>query len=115
MDKLTDEALVYVADYFHALAAPARLQILHALRLEELSVGALAKLCGCSSANVSRHLAVLVTQGLVARTARGTSAYYRIGDPSVRDLCELVCKNIARNLDQAASAARTLNKQGEQS
>lgn len=113
MGKLSDEALAYVADYFHALAAPARLQILNALQLEELSVGALARLCACSSANISRHLSVLVAHGLVARTARGTSVYYRIGDPSVRDLCELVCGNIARNLEQAASAARTLNKQGE--
>lgn len=102
MSRLPEEALEYVADYFRALSAPARLQILGALQEQELSVGALASLCACSSANVSRHLAILVAHGLVARTARGTSAWYRIADPSVHDLCQLVCGNIARHLEHHA-------------
>jgi hypothetical protein len=41
-------------------------------------------------------------QGLVARESRGTSVYYRIADPSVYQLCDLVCGSLARRLDRAA-------------
>ncbi|MBU6436734.1 MAG: winged helix-turn-helix domain-containing protein, partial [Betaproteobacteria bacterium] len=83
MDGLPDEALQHVAAYFQALSEPTRLQILNLLRTGERNVGELAQLCGYTSANISRHLAMLTQQGLVQRESRGTSVYYRIADASV--------------------------------
>ena len=103
MEGLPDEALAEVAAYFQALSEPTRLQILNLLRQNERSVGELAQLCGYSSANISRHLALLTQHGLVTRESRGNSAFFRIADPSVYALCDLVCGNIARQLEQAAS------------
>ena len=102
MEGLPDEALKQVAAYFQALSEPTRLQILNLLREKERNVGELAQLCGYTSANVSRHLTLLTQHGLVARESRGNSAYYRIADPAVYQLCDLVCGNIARQLDRAA-------------
>ncbi|AGU53060.1 transcriptional regulator, ArsR family [Variovorax paradoxus B4] len=102
MEGLSDDALVQVAAYFQALAEPTRLQILNFLRQQERNVGELAQLCGYSSANISRHLALLTQHGLVSRQARGNSAYYRIADPAVYELCDLVCGNIARQLERTA-------------
>lgn len=107
MGQLPKEALEHVAEYFRALAEPTRLQILNALQGGERNVGELAVLCNCSSANISRHLATLSTHGLVARTPRGASSYYRIADPSVDALCELVCGSIARRFEQTARARQT--------
>ena len=103
MQGLPDAALVQVAAYFQALSEPTRLQILNLLRAQERNVGELAQSCGCSAANASRHLSLLTRHGLVQRESRGNSAYYRIADASVYQLCDLVCGNIARQLDQAAS------------
>jgi DNA-binding transcriptional ArsR family regulator len=100
MEGLPSEALTQVAAYFQALSEPTRLQILNLLRQQERSVGELAQLCGYSAANVSRHLALLTQHGLVARESRGTSAIYSIADPSVYALCDLVCGNIARQLER---------------
>ena len=86
-----------------ALAEPTRLQILNLLRMGERNVGDLAQLCGCTAANVSRHLAQLTKQGMVAREGRGTSVYYRIADESIYALCDLVCGNIARQLERTAA------------
>lgn len=102
MEGLPDEALKQVAAYFQALSEPTRLQILNLLREKERNVGELARLCGYTSANVSRHLTLLTQHGLVARESRGNSAYYRIADPAVYQLCDLVCGNIARQLDRTA-------------
>ena len=102
MKGLPPEALRQVAAYFQTLSEPTRLQILNFLREGERNVGELAQLCGYTSANVSRHLAMLTKQGLVGRESRGTSVYYRIADDSVYALCDLVCGNIARQSERTA-------------
>lgn len=102
MEGMPPEALEQVAAYFQTLSEPTRLQILNFLRQGERNVGELAQLCGYTSANVSRHLAMLTQRGLVAREGRGTSVYYRIADEAVYALCDLVCGNIARQLERTA-------------
>jgi DNA-binding transcriptional ArsR family regulator len=99
MEHLTPEALVQVADYFQALAEPTRLRILNLLRHEPRSVGELAAETGHSVANVSRHLTLLAQRGLLARETRGTSVYYRIADPAIYELCNLVCGNLGRRIE----------------
>lgn len=103
MQDLPKEALEKVASYFQALSEPTRLSLLNLLRAGERNVGELAQLSGYTAANVSRHMALLTQQGLVARESRGTSVYYRIADASVYQLCDLVCGNLARHLDRTAS------------
>jgi DNA-binding transcriptional ArsR family regulator len=102
MEGLPDEALAQVAAYFQALSEPTRLRILNLLRQQERSVGELAQICGYSSANISRHLALLTKHGLVARESRGNSAIYSIADKSVYALCDLVCGSIARQFERSA-------------
>lgn len=102
MEGMPPDALEKVAAYFQTLSEPTRLQILNFLRGGERNVGELAQLCGYTSANVSRHLALLTQRGLVTRESRGTSVYYRIADESVYGLCDLVCGNIARQLERTA-------------
>ena len=102
MEGLPSEALAKVAAYFQVLAEPTRLQILNLLRQQPRNVGELAQLCGFSAANISRHLSLLSQHGFVARETRGNSAYYRIADPSVYDLCDVVCGNIARQFERSA-------------
>ncbi len=103
MQDLPKEALEKVAAYFQALSEPTRLSLLNLLRSGERNVGELAQLTGFTTANVSRHMALLSTHGLVARESRGTSVYYRIADPSVYQLCDLVCGSLARQFERAAS------------
>ena len=95
MKALDDRALGHVAEYFRALSEPLRLKILNALRAEARNVGELTELLDCSQANVSKHLAVLMRHGMVERDAQGTSAFYRIADPRIYDLCDLVCGQMA--------------------
>jgi DNA-binding transcriptional ArsR family regulator len=103
MQNLPKEALEKVASYFQALSEPTRLSLLNLLRDGEHNVGELAQLTGFTPANVSRHMALLTSHGLVARESRGTAVYYRMADPSVYQLCDLVCGNLARRFERVAS------------
>jgi len=96
LKTLDDQALGHVADYFRALSEPLRLKILNTLRNRPRNVGELTALLDCSQANVSKHLATLTRLGFVERQAQGTSAYYRIADPRVYQLCDLVCGQMAQ-------------------
>jgi len=102
MQHLSPEALAQVAAYFQALSEPARLRLLNLLRERERSVGELAEATGYSTANVSRHLALLAQHGLLARQTQGTSVYYSIADPAIYELCNLVCDNLARRFERTA-------------
>lgn len=95
---LDDRALEYVARYFKALAEPMRLRVLNALQDGEKNVSQLTEISGGSQANVSKHLSLLTQYDLVKRESRGTSVYYKIADPSVYKLCELVCGQIGNRM-----------------
>lgn len=103
MNPLVDlppEALDYVAQYFRVLAEPTRLRILNTLGSGEMSVGEIAERVNSSVANVSRHLTQMAERGLIAREQQGNSVLYKICDPTVDELCELVCNSIARRFDE---------------
>jgi len=98
MSALDDRALEYVAKYFKALAEPMRLRVLNALQDGEKNVSQLTDISGGSQANISKHLSLLTQYELVKRESRGTSVYYKIADPSVYRLCELVCGQIGNRM-----------------
>jgi ArsR family transcriptional regulator len=88
------ETLVVVADQFRVLAEPMRLRILNSLRDGERTVTDLVGETGSGQANVSRHLGILYRQGMVARRKEGQFTLYRISDPMLLELCELVCQGL---------------------
>lgn len=65
-------------DVFHAIAHPARREILVALRRGEQSASALAKPFGMTFAAVSQHLKVLREAALVAERRDGRQRIYRL-------------------------------------
>lgn len=98
MSALDDRALEYVAKYFKALAEPMRLKVLSALQDGEKNVSQLTEISGGTQANISKHLSLLTQYDLVKRESRGTNVYYRIADPSVYELCKLVCGQIGNRM-----------------
>ncbi|MCE2915047.1 MAG: ArsR/SmtB family transcription factor [Rubrivivax sp.] len=106
MEHLPDATLGDVAAFFQALSEPTRLRVLNQLRDGEHSVGELAELAGTTTANVSRHLSLLLQRGIVLREGRGTSVYYRIADPAIYQLCDLVCGTVERQHQERVLARR---------
>jgi DNA-binding transcriptional ArsR family regulator len=88
---LTPEMLVLVAERFRALAEPARLQLMQALRRGERTVSELVELTGLGTANVSKHLQLLHAAGFVTRRKEGLYVYYGLAGEDVFRLCDIMC------------------------
>ena len=102
---MTPEVLELIAERFKALAEPARLEILTALRDGELTVGDLVASTGMLQANVSKHLQMLHALGFVSRRKDGLYVYYALADKSVLRLCDIMCGRIE---SEVAGRQRTL-------
>lgn len=89
--RLTPEKIDLVAERFRALAEPARLHIMNALREGELTVGELVEATGFGTANVSKHLQLLHAAGFVTRRKDGLFVYYGLAGEDVFRLCDIMC------------------------
>jgi ArsR family transcriptional regulator len=66
-----------------ALSDPKRLCVLETLAGGERSVSELSHDVGCQVPNMSQHLAVLRSAGLVVTRRDGSTVFYRLADPRV--------------------------------
>lgn len=102
--QLSEQAIDQISRRFAALAEPMRLKLIHALFNGEKSVNTLVELSGGTQANVSRHLQHLANAGVLNRRKEGLQVFYSIGDPSIFDLCELVCGSLEKQHATKAAA-----------
>lgn len=101
---LNDHALEIVARRFAVLAEPMRLRLIQALFAGEKSVGELVAATGGTQANISRHLQTLTAAHVLGRRKEGLQVFYRVVDPTIPKLCDLVCGSLEKTLAQQAEA-----------
>jgi len=94
------------AELCQTLASPVRLEILNLLRDGERRVNELAEQTELNQANVSQHLAVLRTKGIVATRREGTNVYYRVTNPKMIRACDLIREVLAEQADEHVELAR---------
>lgn len=107
LNQTSPETLSLVADYFKVLSEVSRLHILNCLREQPMNGKQLAEATGLGQANLSKHLKVLTQAGILKREQQGVSAYYRIKDPIIFEICEVVCGTIS---DQFMEQAESFNQ-----
>ena len=103
---ISDQLLELIARHFRVLGEPMRLRLLEALRDGDATVQDLQRVTGASQQNISKHMGILLGAGLVTRAKDGNFARYSIADPSVFELCELVCGNLIRQFDERDALLR---------
>lgn len=101
------------------LAEPLRLRILQLLRTGEKNVTELTTQLVTTQPNASKHLRLLQGAGFIGRRQAGTSVYYFVTDPSVFELCDVVCTSLyarmsaqARLLEQSSPGASSRSRRG---
>lgn len=73
-----------------ALADPKRLCVIEQLAGGERSVSDLSRGVGCQVPNMSQHLSILRTAGIVASRREGSTVFYRLVDDRVLEAYRLL-------------------------
>lgn len=79
-----------VAQQFRVLGEPMRLKILQLICRKPLTVGEIVKATGATQSNISKHLTLLASTGIITRQKDAQFVYYHLSDPLTMKLCELV-------------------------
>jgi len=106
-ENANSEMISCVVERLSALADGTRIRLLLLLKRGPANVNALTAELGVSQASVSKHLGILKGVGLVSVERKGAQSIYRIHDPTIFELCGLVCngvKNHAREVHGALLA-----------
>jgi ArsR family transcriptional regulator len=82
MSDIRNEFYQLHASVCRGFADPKRLQIINALRDDELSVGEICEAVDLAQANASQHLAILRN--------KGQRVYYRITSPKINQALDLL-------------------------
>jgi DNA-binding transcriptional ArsR family regulator len=85
-----DEITIRQAEVLRVLAHPTRLEILHRLSVGPVEVSRLAAAIGASQPNISQHLAVLRSAGIVEPDRHGREIRYCLADADVIVACDVM-------------------------
>ena len=95
------------ADLCKAIFNPKRLAIIDALRKNRMNVNDLSEKLKTSQSNISQHLAILKSKGLVVSVSEGSNNYYSISNPKLLKAFDLVSEIIK---DKFKSDSKILNE-----
>ena len=100
-----DEVYKIQADVLKTLSNPKRLEIVHLLASGPREVGRLADELGISQPNVSQHLAIMRSAGVVEAERDGREVRYRLADPEIIVACETMRGVLVRRLARISQSA----------
>ena len=77
---------------------PTRLEILNLLREKELSVTELIVKTKLSQANISQHLSIMKSKGIVASNRKGKNIYYKLTNPKIIKAFDIIREVLTERL-----------------
>ena len=83
-----------------------RLEILHLLRYDELSVTELIKKSKLSQANISQHLAIMKARGVVVSRRDGKNMYYRLANPKIVRAFDIIRDALIEKMNKERAVAK---------
>jgi DNA-binding transcriptional ArsR family regulator len=93
------------SDVCKTLANPKRQEILDNLREKEMTVNQIVEITGISQANLSQHLAILRTKGIVTTRRDGINVFYSITNSKIIQAFDLISQVLN---DSLASQTKTV-------
>jgi DNA-binding transcriptional ArsR family regulator len=106
LKPLSEAELSHLAGRFKLLGEPMRLKILQSVCHKPRTVNEIVEATGSTQANVSKHLTLLATAGILEREKAGQWVYYGMRDKLVLQLCELVRAQIVKSFDESRVSRR---------
>jgi ArsR family transcriptional regulator len=95
------------SDVCKTLANPKRQEILDCLRKKNMTVNELVKKTGISQANLSQHLAILRSKGIVSTQRRGIHVLYSLSNPKIIQAFDLISEVLQDSLSAQSKTVKS--------
>ena len=86
------------AEMCKVFSNPTRLEILNLLRDTEMSVTELIVKTKLSQANISQHLSIMKSKGIVSSNRKGKNTYYKLTNPKIIKAFDIIKDVLAEKL-----------------
>jgi len=91
------------AEMCNSMGHPIRLETVHHLKEQELSFSELAEAIGVGKSTLSRHLSLMVNNGILIQRKEGVNVYYKIASTKITTACalmrEILIERLKSNID----------------
>ncbi len=98
------------ADICKIFSHAKRLEIINTLKNGELSAGDLIDKTRLSKANLSQHMNVLRSRGVVIARREGVNIYYRIANPKIVQACQLMREVLLEQFQEKGKMVSSLRQ-----
>ncbi|WP_335965494.1 metalloregulator ArsR/SmtB family transcription factor [Galbibacter sp. PAP.153] len=91
------------AELCNSMGHPIRLETVHHLKEAELSFSEIAELIGVGKSTLSRHLSIMMNNGVLIQRKEGVNVYYKISSNKITTACalmrEILIERLKSNID----------------
>ena len=84
-----------------------RLEILNLLRDKEMSVTELIEKTKLSQANISQHLSIMKSKGIVTSDRKGKNIYYKLTNPKIIKAFDIIREVLIERLKENGKLSRS--------
>lgn len=98
------------ADVCKVFSNAKRLEILNTLRDREMTASELIEKIGLSKANLSQHMSVLKSKGVVLTRREGVNIYYRISNAKIIQACDLMREVLLEQFQENGKMVASLRR-----
>jgi DNA-binding transcriptional ArsR family regulator len=107
---MPDSIFELQAELCQKMGNASRLRIVHSLRAGPKRVSDIVQATGLTQAKVSQHLALLRASGIVVAQRHGRDMIYRIVDPKIGRVCDLMREVLLQQSVERSKLFRALQE-----
>jgi DNA-binding transcriptional ArsR family regulator len=98
------------ADLCKIFSNAKRLEIINTLNGKEMSASELIERIGLSKANLSQHMSVLKSKGVIITRREGVNIYYHIANPKIIQACHLIREVLVEQFQEKGKMVESLRQ-----
>ena len=96
------------AEVCKIFSSPIRLEILNLLRNKEMSVTEIIEKTKLSQVNISQHLSIMKSKGIVTSDREGKNIYYRLTNPKIIKAFDIIREVLTEKLKEDGRIVKEL-------
>lgn len=86
------------ANICKALANPIRIEIIDILGDKEMTFGEIQEITGVLKSNLSQHLSLMVSNGILSQRKEGLNMYFKLSTEKIATACRMMREVLIENL-----------------